>query len=67
MNSPCYECQKRCMLCHAHCTEYAEWAEKMRNRPKRPKSEIETDILRIDQQKRIRRLQQARWQEMNRK
>lgn len=66
MNAPCYKCGKRCLLCHAHCEEYADWAEMMRNRSKRPQGEIEADILRIEQKKRVRRVQQARWQERNR-
>ncbi|MBP5709994.1 MAG: hypothetical protein J6W84_03350 [Bacteroidales bacterium] len=58
--SPCYTCVKRCLLCHSHCKEYADWVKEMAERPKRPKHEVEADAVEIDRPKRIRKQQQEK-------
>ena len=62
-HAPCYACIKRCLLCHSHCEEYAEWAKRMAERPKRPKYDIDAKGVEVDRGKRIRKAQQERWKE----
>lgn len=66
INSPCFTCVERCILCHAHCEKYAEWTKMMKERKKRPVGEIEADAVAIARKKRSRLAQQERWREMNR-
>ena len=62
-HAPCRACIKRCLLCHSHCDEYAEWAKRMAERKKRPKYEIDANFVEFNRGKRIRREQQERWKE----
>ena len=62
-DSPCYGCEKRCLLCHAHCDEYADWSRGMSERSKRPRAEIEADSFAIERGERIKRARQQRFDE----
>lgn len=63
---PCQFCLKRSEICHAHCIEYPAWVERMKARKEamrkaKEKTSVADGFL-CDQQKRIRRKQQAEWQ-----
>ena len=64
--SPCYDCEKRCLLCHAHCDNYAKWAEMMKNRAKRSRHDVELDSFAMERHDRVRRTQQERFSERRR-
>lgn len=66
INSPCFGCVKRCLLCHAHCKEYAEYQQKLKERAKRSKTEIEADTFAIKRSERIKRARQQRFDDMQR-
>ena len=63
VDSPCYGCKIRCLLCHAHCNEYAKYQAKLKEQSKRSKAEIEADTFVVERSDRIRRLRQTRYDE----
>ena len=63
---PCHGCQKRCLLCHAHCDEYAKWSKAMSERAKRSRYDVEADTFAIQRGDRIRRARQQKFDEKNR-
>ena len=63
INSPCYGCKKRCLLCHAHCKEYADYQAELKKQAKRSKADIDATTFELERSERIRRTQQERFDE----
>lgn len=52
---PCYGCMKRCMLCHAHCDEYADWVVERKNGDSVRRAEVEAKAMAVERSLRIQK------------
>ena len=63
--NPCYNCVRRCYLCHEHCDEYADWVKERREYNEKVHALREhrhmVEGFLCDQKKRVRAKNQLEW------